>query len=213
MDIIVIGASGFGCEVAQYVRDVAKRHPEFRLRGFLDDDPGKKAKITRTLGMEVIGDTLTYAIQEKDRFLIALGDPKTRKRLSCRLAERGGRFFTLIHPTAYIAPTAKLGEGCIIGPFANVGSFATLDDHVLLNLYASAGHDTRIGSCAVISPYASANGGSIIEEGVFVGSHAVVTPNKMVGAQSKVAAGAVVYRDVPELSLATGNPAKMFPVD
>jgi len=212
IDIIVVGASDFGRELAQYVQDAAERDPKIRLRGFLDDDPEKKAENAKGPDVEVIDDTLTYTIQEHDRFLIAPGDPAIRKRLSCRLAERGGRFFTLIHPTAYVAPTAKLGEGCIIGPFANVGSFATISDHVLLNLYASAGHDTKIGSWTVISPYASANGGCLIEEQVFFGSHAVVTPNKRVGAQSRVAAGAVVYRDVPELSLAAGNPAKTYPV-
>jgi acetyltransferase-like isoleucine patch superfamily enzyme len=64
----------------------------------------------------------------------------------------------------------------------------------------------------VISPYGIANGGSVIGDRVFFGTHAVVTPGKKVGSQSKIAAAAVVYRDVPDLSLASGNPAKTFPV-
>jgi sugar O-acyltransferase (sialic acid O-acetyltransferase NeuD family) len=212
-DIIVVGAGGFGRELAEYVLDVAARQSEIRLKGFLDDDPKKKAEMGRVLGVEVINDPPAYAIQENDRFLISIGDPELRKLLSGRLAERGGKFFTLIHPTAHVASTAILGAGCIIGPFANVGSNAQLGEHVLLNLYAAAGHDTQIGSCSVFSPYGIANGGSVIGERVFFGTHAVVTPNKKVGRQSRIAAGAVVYRDVPELSLATGNPAKNFSVN
>ncbi len=211
-DVIIIGASGFGRELAHHVVDVADRRPDVRLKGFLDDDPQVKAEVGVVLGVEVLGDTTSYAIQEDDRFLISLGDPELRKTLADRLTQRGGKFFTLIHPTAYVASSAVLGAGCVIGPFASVGSFARLGEHVLLNLYATAGHDTQIGSFAVFSPYGVANGGSSIGERVFIGTHAVVTPNKKVGRQSKIAAAAVVYRDVPEFTLATGNPAKSFPV-
>ena len=64
----------------------------------------------------------------------------------------------------------------------------------------------------MLSPYAVVNGGSTLEDEVFMGTHATITPNIRVGRRSKVAAGAVVYRDVPEQSLATGNPAKPFPL-
>ena len=211
-DIIVVGAGGFGRELAEYVLDVAGRQSGIRLKGFLDDDPSKPGEIGRVLSVEVIGDTRSYAIHGNDRFLISLGDPELRKLLSERLAERGGVFFTLIHPAAHVASTATVGAGCIIGPFAHLGSNARLGEHVLLNLHAAAGHDTQIGSYSVLSPYSVANGGSVIEERVFFGTHAVVTPNKKVGCQSRIAAGAVVYRDVPGLSLATGNPARNFPV-
>lgn len=211
-EIIVVGASGFGRELAQYVLEVSNKQPEIRLKGFLDDDPKLRAEAGKIPGVEVIGDTRAYAIQENDRFLISLGDPELRQILAERLAERGAQFFTLIHPTAYVSSSAMLGAGCIIGAFASVGSFARLGDHVLLNLYATAGHDTQIGSHTVISPYGIANGGSTVGERVFFGTHAVVTPNKKVGRQCQLAAGAVVYRDVPEGSLATGNPAKNFPL-
>ena len=210
-DIVIVGASGFGRELAQYVRDAIDDRPDVRLKGFLDDDVSKRTGFGTDDGIGVIGDTHTYEVQASDRFLIGVGDPELRKMMAERLTERGARFFTLIHPRAYVAETAVLGEGCIIAPFANVGSNVQLGDHVLVNLYGSAGHDSHIDSCSVISPYGAVNGGALLDEQVFVGSHAVVTPNLKVGRRSKVAAGAVVYRDVPEHSLASGNPAKTFP--
>lgn len=95
-NIIVVGAGGFGRELAEFVLDAAARQSEIRLKGFLDDNPNMKAEIGRFLGVEVIGDTHAYAIQENDQFLISLGDPELRKLLSERLAGRGGKFFTLI---------------------------------------------------------------------------------------------------------------------
>lgn len=211
-EIVIVGASGFGRELAQQFLDATEGQPELCLKGFLDDDATKIGEFGTAEGVGVIGDTHTYEIQEDDRFLIGSGDPELRILLAERLAERGAKFFTLVHPRAYVASTAVVGDGCIIAPFANVGSHVRLNNHVLLNLYASAGHDSEIGACSVISPYGTVNGGSEIGDGAFVGSHAVVTPNVKVGQRSKVAAGAVVYRDVPEQSLASGNPAKTYPV-
>lgn len=48
-----------------------------------------------------------------------------------------------------------------------------------------------------------------IEDGVFLGTGAMVLPGVTVGARSLVAAGAVVTEDVPAGSVAAGNPARV----
>jgi sugar O-acyltransferase (sialic acid O-acetyltransferase NeuD family) len=211
LDVIIVGASGFGRELLQYVHDAHKNTASLHIKGFLDDDPAALDSVGKVMGVGIVGDTRTYTIQEDDRFIISLGDPGLRRALAERLARRGARFVSIVHPTAYVAPTARIGHGCVIGPFASVGSHVQLEDHVLLNLYSAAGHDAHIGAFCVFSPYSVANGGSRLDQSVFLGTHAAITPNLRVGAESKIAAGAVVYRDVPEQSLATGNPAKTFP--
>ncbi len=212
VDLIIVGASAFARELLQYVQDARTETCDYRVKGFLDDDPEKLGASDNEFAVEVIGDTRSYEIEADDRFLISLGDPRLRRLLSHRLSNRGAQFFTHVHPTAYVARSARIGAGSIVGPFANVGSYAEIDEHVLLNLYSAAGHDTRVGSCSVFSPYSVANGGSTLGQQVFLGSHAVVTPNVRVGDQCQIAAGSVVYRDIPEQSLATGNPAKAFPL-
>src|SRR5438094_666821 len=149
MNVVVVGASGFGRELLQYVHDAYRNDPAVRVKGFLDDDPAKIDSIRKTTGVDIVGDTLTYAIEEEDRFIISLGDPGLRRALAGRLARRGAKFISVIHPTAYLAPTARIGEGCIIGPFAMVGSYANLEDHVLLNLYSAVGHDVHIAAFSV----------------------------------------------------------------
>jgi sugar O-acyltransferase (sialic acid O-acetyltransferase NeuD family) len=201
--IVIFGGSGFGRELLQYVQDSS----DLPIKGFIDDDPTKGAEIESITGMGMLGSLSGYQVQSSDRFLVSIGDPELRRAIALRLQERGAQFHTLVHPTAYVASTARLGPGCIIGPFATVGSFVRLEDHVLINLYGAAGHDTIIGPYSVFSPYAVANGGSRVGPGVFLGSHAVIAPNVNVGARCKIAAGSVVYRDVPEGSFASGNPA------
>ena len=109
MNVIVVGASGFGRELLQYVQDAHGDNPGVHIKGFLDDDPAKA-------GGAIVGDTLNYPIGEEDRFIISLGDPGLRRALAERLSRRGARFVSIVHPTAYVAPTARIGDGCIIGP-------------------------------------------------------------------------------------------------
>lgn len=208
-DVIVVGASGYGREVFQYVKDVSRHDTDIRAKGLLDDDATLRGSMG---GEDIIGDTYTYAIQEHDRFVISAGSPDVRHTLAERLAGRGAKFFTLIHPNAYVAPTARIGAGCIVSPYASVCSYAQLEDHILLVVYASVAHDCRIGSYCSFSPYSAVAGGGVVGSKVFLGSHALVTPLRHVGQESKIAAGAVVYHDVPERSLATGNPAKVLPM-
>ncbi|MHC4504810.1 MAG: transferase, partial [Planctomycetota bacterium] len=52
------------------------------------------------------------------------------------------------------------------------------------------------------------NGGAVLEEGVFVGSHGVVLPGAHVGAWARVGAGSVVLRNVPPDTTVFGVPSK-----
>jgi acetyltransferase-like isoleucine patch superfamily enzyme len=60
----------------------------------------------------------------------------------------------------------------------------------------------------VLSPYAVVNGNVVLEEGVFLGTHATVVPGKRIGAWSKLGAGAVAHGDLDAGTLALGNPAR-----
>jgi len=204
--IVIVGTDGAGREAHQYVLDTLGGDPGYYVKGFLDDSPTE----LEPFGIEepLLGNTFDYQPDADDRIVIACGNPQNRKQMASRLASRGATFLTVIHPRAYVAPTARIGAGCILAPYSTVGARATLGDHCVLWFYASVGHDATVGDCCRFSPFAVTNGGSVLEEGVFLGAHAVVNPDQVVGAGSRVAAGSVVYRRVPAGSFVTGNPAK-----
>lgn len=209
MDVVIVGAGGFGREVLQYVRDAFAGDASVRVKGFLDDRPPDLSGFG--LDVPVLGDTHGYAPQPGDRFVIAVGLPALRTALAERLAARGARFLTVVHPLAFVAASARLGQGCILAPFATVGAHTVVGDHSVLTFYASVGHDARVGRSCALSPHSVTNGGSVLGDEVFLGAHAVVNPLQRVGDRAKVAAGAVVYRPVPAGTLAAGNPAKARP--
>jgi sugar O-acyltransferase (sialic acid O-acetyltransferase NeuD family) len=208
--IVLVGAGGLGREVLNYALEAIRPSPHVRVKGFLDDDPS--ASRPNGCRFPILGSILDYSIQPQDRFVMTIGDCVKRAELARRMEARGARFITIIHPTAYVASNATVGNGCIVSPFCAVGSDAKVGNHVLLTWYSSLAHDSICGSFAVLSPYSTANGSAILEEGVFLGTHAVIHPMIRVGAWSKVASGSVVYRDVPPNCLALGNPAKASPL-
>ena len=205
-DIVIVGAGDLGREVIQYVKDTWLDREEYQLKGFLDD----QSVDLRAFGLDtdVIGSPCDYIIQEEDRFLVAIGDPDIHRLLTEQIAQRGGRFLTLLHPQAYVAPTASFGAGTIVAPFAFVGPHAGIASHVVLNIYASVGHDARIGVHTIFAHYATVNGHVVVESEVLLGTHATVTARKYVGHAAKISAGSVVYQDVPSRALAFGNPTK-----
>jgi len=209
--VLIVGAGGLGREVRQYAVD-ALGDDDYELVGHLDDAPERVLAQGATLVLPIVGGVHDHVPQPDIHYLMAIGDPETRGEVANALLARGAVFRTIIHPLAYVARSATIGTGCIIAPFATVGAGAVLEPFCHLHFYASSAHDSHVGPFASLSPYAVANGQSAIGEGAFLGTHATVNPTKRVGAFAKVTAGSVVYRDVPERSIADGNPARSRPL-
>ena len=206
LDLVLVGAGGFAREVYHWARS-AFDPDTHRLKGFLSNRPDDLAG--RDFDVPLLGDPAAYAVRPADRFLLAVGDPSIKRALGQGLASRGARFATLVHPTAIVAPTARLGEGVVLCPFATVSDAVELGEHVMLNFYASAGHDARIGRYATLSPYATVNGFAVLGEEVFLGSHATVTARRNVGDGARVGANVAVHADVPPRTLVYGPKAKL----
>jgi sugar O-acyltransferase (sialic acid O-acetyltransferase NeuD family) len=206
--LVIAGAGGFGRELAAYARDAG-----FDVAGFLDDDESVKASLSgpdRDAGLR--GPIRSYAPQPGETVAIGIGHVATRLRVAEALLERGAQLTNVVHPTAWVAPSASLGEGVALAPFVCVGPDVRVGDLTMLNMYASLGHDTVVGRCCVLAPYSFAAGYSTLEDEAFLASHAVVTPGKRIGARARISAGAVVFHDIPPGWLAAGSPARARPV-
>jgi UDP-N-acetylglucosamine acyltransferase len=62
---------------------------------------------------------------------------------------------TEIHPLAYVAPAARLGQGVSIGPFCTVGPDVELGDGVTLHSHVNVDGHTSIGARSEVFPFAS----------------------------------------------------------
>ena len=204
-NIIIVGAGGFAREVYYWVNDTFSKK-SYKIKGFLSYN--QKDLDGYNIKGGIIGNDDNYKIEENDRFIIAIGDIDIKKRAINKLKKRGAKFISLIHPTALIISTAKIGEGVVICPYCIISDNVQLDDFVMMNTYASCGHDVKVGKYSILSPYVALNGFVKLENEVFVGTHATVISYKKVGFQSKISANSVVMRNVPSKCMVFGVPGK-----
>jgi len=204
-NLIIVGAGGFGLEVAAYAADIAKYQAGASSPfGFLDDT---KSVGTVHAGLPVLGGTDT-PIDSGAHYALAIGDPAGRKAVADKLAAQGARFATLLHPAAYVADTSLIGEGSLLAPFSFAGAACKIGRLVLLNIYASVAHESTAGDFCTLAPYAGTHALAALDEGCFLGAHAAVTRGVCMGAGSKLAAGSIAYTDIPAEANAIGNPAR-----
>ena len=140
--------------------------------------------------------------------------------------------------TNFISEKAKIGKNVRIWHFAYVGDNTEIGDNVKIGSLAHVDYDvkigentmieglvyipplSRIGKNVFIGPAASLTNdpyppskklvGITIEDGVIIGSRAVIKAGITVGKNSVIAMGAVVTKNVPPNIVVAGVPAKII---
>ena len=204
-NLYIVGAGGFGRECAGNFRLWNGFADRYDLKGFLDD------RATALAGYEgyppIAGNLADFRPGAEDVFVCALGNVATRRRCIAALAAKGGRFATLVAPTAVVHATARLGEGCLVLNNTIVSADVRLGDHVLCHANVLLGHDTRVGDHAVIESYAFTGGFAEIGAGATLHTRATVVPGRRVGADAVVGAGSTVIAHVAAGKTVFGVPA------
>lgn len=143
-------------------------------------------------------------------YALAIGGEHGRER--CRLADQIEQFglnpLPIVHQRAWIADSAKIGQGCHVLALSAVCVEAELGRHTIINTGASVDHECILGQGVHIMPGATLAGCVVVEDFATVGSNATVLPRVRIGAAATVGAGAVVTADVPANARVAGVPAR-----
>ena len=176
--------------------------------GLIDND----LKASYYYGYPVLGtDEDAKALHEKYPLcsvVITPDVPAVRKRLAEQYASLGFDFASVIHPSAMISKTVRIGQGTVIQRGVHVSSNSHIGRFCKLNVNANIMHDNEVGDYATVAPNAVLLGYVTIEEGVYVGANSTVLPNVTIGNNSMVGAGAVVVKNVQSDCTGVGIPAK-----
>jgi len=202
--LVIWGAGGHG----KVVLDIARASGGFDRIVFLDDDP-------RLAGQEFCGCLVAGGVEELQRFagssfVVAIGENRTRARCFQAAMESGLLAATLIHPSAAVSPSAKIGDGTVVMPRAVVNADAIVGEDCIINTGAVVEHDCRISPHVHVAPLVVLGGGAKIGQLALVGAGAVVLPGAVVGEGAVVGAGAVVLKEAPAWSTVVGVPARVL---
>lgn len=147
--LLILGAGGYGRMLAE----AAQAAGQFARIAFLDDAApqaeGRCADFKQFMPQ--------YAYM-----MPAFGDNALREKWLDALLNAGVRVPNIIHPCAYISPSAQLGRGVAVLPHATVQGGAQIADGVIVNVNAVADHDCVIGRCAHLAPSAVVKAGACV---------------------------------------------------
>jgi len=136
---------------------------------------------------------------------------------------RFGEYVPVVHPTAFVHPTATLigdavvGPHCYVGPGASMrGDFGRVELRAGSNLQDNCVMHSFPGRIALVEENGHIGHGAILHgcrvgQGALVGINAVVMDNVVIGENSLVAAMSFVKEgmQIPPQTLVAGSPARI----
>ena len=206
--LVIVGAGDHGRVVLELLR-AAGDAPA----GFVEPGPRDVAGERIVDGLRVLGDLADDLgwRGEGDRFVVALGDNRSRADAYARGLELGLKPLAAVPPTARILSGAVVEPGAMVCAGAVIGLAARVGANAIVNTAASVDHDNVIGPHATVAPGAHLAGRVTVEEGAFVGIGANVREGRRIGAWAVVAGGAMVTDDVAPGARVAGIPARPMP--
>lgn len=178
-NIVIIGAGDLGKELVWLIEDINKRNPTYLILGFLDDDLQKDTY--SFYGYKVLGGTdKLEELNQKIPFhaVIAIQNGEIRRKI----VEAHPDFEdweTIIHPTAVVASSTKVGKGSILFPQVTVSVDSYLGAFGLYYIHSTICNDCWIGN------YVSVMANASISEHAEIGSGTLIKANSTIEPHSK----------------------------
>lgn len=204
-DIVIIGAGGFGREVAWLIESINKVSNEWNIIGFVDDNESIQGKEIN--GYKVVGN-VEWLKQQEVYVVSAIADPMAKKKVMEKIKDSKNSYPILIHPSVICSDRVKIGEGSIICAGNIITVNIEIGKHVIINLDCTIGHDAILGDYTTVLPSVNVSGFVKTEECVNIGTGSAIIQGVTVGKNSIIGAGAVVVKDLPANCTAVGIPAK-----
>lgn len=196
--LLILGAGGHGRVVAEMASSLG-----YGELGMLDDNP--------TASPVLGGLKRCREPSLRQRFpqaVVALGKATLRVQWLLVLRDSGFSCPVLVHPRAWVSPTARLGAGTVVMAQAAVMSGARLGQGCIVNTGASVDHDCVLGEGVHVCPGAHLAGGVRVGACSWIGIGAAVIQELTIGSSVTVGAGAAVVQDLANGITAVGVPAR-----
>ena len=200
---LILGPTQYALDLREVLEDIQG----VRVEGFIECEDRERCEIQH-------GGLPVHWFEDLDSMTgthvatCALGTTHRSQYIS-KVASRGMRFATAVHPSARVSSSTTVGEGSMIDVGCIVAGHSTLGHHVRLKRGSLLGHHTRLGDFVSVQPGANIAGRCRIGQATYIGMSAVVLDGIKVGSHCVLGAGAVVTKDVPDRVQVVGVPARI----
>ncbi|ADA66518.1 sugar O-acyltransferase, sialic acid O-acetyltransferase NeuD family [Thermotoga petrophila RKU-10] len=205
--IVLVGGGGH-CKV---VISVLKESGNFEIVG-ISDLKGNLEKEILGIPVKFTDDDLPFLFKEGVKNALvtigSVGNPEKRVKLFEYLKSIGFKLPVVISKHAIVKENVTIEEGTIVMPGAIINPGTKIGKNVIINTGSIIEHDCVIGDHVHVAPGAVLSGGVIVDSETHIGAGAVIIQNIRIGKKTIIGAGAVVVRDIPDMVVAKGVPAR-----
>lgn len=205
--IAIVGAGGFGQEVYCLWRDMLLHKGEnYEFIGFFDDNE----ELEQNPYGKIIGKINDLnGIDYNLEVALAIGSPKTLKKIKDKINNPQISFPNVLHPTIQFLDkqTISMGEGNILSLDVIFSCNCKIGSFNIFNTRSTLGHDDVVGDFNVFSPNAQISGNVTIENENFFGFNCGIIQGKKVGNFNTIGAGAILLRSIKNEGTYIGVPA------
>ena len=212
--LVFLGASTAFFEVSEIIRNINIVKKKFKIVAILDDN--KTLHDKKLNNIEIIGNLDLVKDFYGKKFVFGIGSMKTRlirHKIFERLNLPDNRFQTIIHPSANIDPSAKIGNGSIIHPGVFVGNNVCLDPFSIVAVNSAIGPYSHVGRFAMITSLVTILSGVTIGKSAFIGASSCLAENIKVGSGAFIGIGSIIGRDVKPGAFVLGNPGRVISLE
>ena len=206
-DIVIIGAGGFGKEVAWLIEQINRVEKTWNLIGFVDDNKPVGSDINGAL---ILG-PIDWLNDKKYAVVCSISDPSIRYKVVKAQETTQNEFVNLIHPKVEWSDSVTVGTGTLICEGAKFTVNISIGSHVIIYHDSVICHDAVISDFCTILPSVNISGNVFVDTKSTLGTGSKVIQNLKIGSNVMVGAGSVVIRDVEDDFKVVGVPAKRIP--
>lgn len=141
-----------------------------------------------------------------------------RKQRIKLIREKNLPLINIISPTAFVHRSTVVGKGVFLGHNTSVRGSTVIGDFVYMCQQVGVGEHVELQENVILMSHAVVAGDIIIEKNTFVGLNATIAnayygKKMIVGHDAKIAAGAVIYKDVEPNKFVSVEGRRMRKID
>ena len=214
--VIIFGGIGTAVNIAEGIFDAEKNHhSNVEMLGFAFDAPD--------VGSEINGFPVVCGTKEAYTKFEQYNDVKFLFQMNhhYKMEERAAlvksyhipdeRWYTFIHPTAFISRSVKIGVGSVVYAHCAIHSNAVIGNHCTFSALTTIGHDTHLKNHVYTGPHVCIGSNVVIQECSFIGLNTSVANNVSIARNTLIGHGSTVVKDILETGkIYIGSPAKLL---